>query len=359
MFKEFILENWALLLITAAFAIVLKTTIFIERRMIKRMYVLIALIFSLAVIVFIEFYLSARGMAGNIRLVLMAVRYSATPLIMAMILYTLVRRVRWSAFIPAAVFAVINFVSIPTGIVFSLGADGSLRRGPLGYLPYIAVGVYSVVLICAMYRNSTKQSSEVIPIVFMALSFLSGLILPFVLGRDYSKIFCTTIMIALFVYYVFSILQLTSKDPLTGLLNRQAYYAAVRDDPRSITGIVSIDMNGLKAINDRDGHTSGDRALGVLADCFMRARNDKQSVYRVGGDEFVILCRRSSENEIRQLIERIRGNLSGTGYSCSIGYSCSPDGARAAAEMLKESDKNMYADKEAYYLDNGIDKYRS
>ncbi len=50
------------------------------------------------------------------------------------------------------------------------------------------------------------------------------------------------------MYYVFAIFQLTSKDALTGLLNRQAYKASVRENARTITAIVSIDMNGLKVI---------------------------------------------------------------------------------------------------------------
>ena len=359
MLKEYLLENWALILITVAFAIILKTTIFLERKRVNRMYVLIASVFILSVVVFLEFYLGDQGIYREERIVLMAVRYSATPFIMAMILYTLIRKSRWFVFVPAIVFAVVNFISVFTGIVFSIDDANTLQRGPLGYLPYIAVGLYSIFLVYTMFRNSTKQASEIIPILFMALAFVSGLVLPFVIGKEYSKIFCTTIIVALFVYYVFLILQLTSKDALTGLLNRQAYYAAVSENMKTITGIVSIDMNGLKTINDKEGHTAGDSALETLAQCFMHAKKNKQSVYRVGGDEFVIVCRRSSEKEIKQLIERIQKGLSETGYSCSIGYCFSTDGTMKIDEMLKESDEMMYADKADYYLRSGIDKYRS
>ena len=176
-----------------------------------------------------------------------------------------------------------------------------------------------------------------------------GLILPFVLGKDYSIIFCTTIAIALFVYYVFSILQLTKKDALTGLLNRHAYYAAIADDPKDVTALISIDMNGLKTINDTGGHAAGDEALLTLALCFQRAVKQKQFVYRVGGDEFVIICRRTSESEVKQLLERIEKNVSGTVYSCAVGYSYSPAGDKTIDQMLKESDEMMYAKKAQYH----------
>ena len=70
--------------------------------------------------------------------------------------------------------------------------------------------------------------------------------------------------IALFIYHVFSILQLTKKDALTGLLNRQAYYGETSRSFKDITAIISLDMNGLKKINDTYGHDAGDEALITL-----------------------------------------------------------------------------------------------
>ena len=356
MLRQYLLENWALILITIAFVILLKTTVFLEKKTIRRMCTLVALIFILSVVVFLEFYWNEQDVLRDVRVVLMAVRYSATPFIIAMILFAMIRKARWFVFVPAAVFAVINVISIFTGIVFGISDENVLLRGPLGYLPYVAVGLYSFFLVYKLFKQCNRQATEIIPIIFLAFAFIFGLTLPFVLGKDYSKIFCITIIIALFVYYMFSILQLTSKDALTGLLNRQAYYATVEEKSKNITGIVSIDMNGLKMINDKDGHAAGDEALKTLAHCFIRAGNSKQSVYRVGGDEFLVVCRRSSEEEIVEYTERINKNLSGTEYSCSIGYSCDPNGKKTIEEMVKESDKMMYDNKAQYYLKSGNKK---
>lgn len=347
-----------MLLLLNAFAVLLKTTVFLEKKTVRRMYYLIFSVFLLSISVFLEFYLEAFEEFRNVRIVLMAVRYSATPFIIALILFTLVKKARWYVFIPAVAVAILNFISIFTGIVFSLSESGTLIRGPLGYLPFIGVGVYGVVLVYVLFRQSNKQATEIIPILFLSFAFASGLVLPFVLGRDYSQIFCTTIVIALFVYYVFSILQLTKKDALTGLLNRQAYYADVKDNQKDITALVSIDMNGLKEINDTEGHAAGDEALVTLALCFMRAAKPKQSIYRVGGDEFVIICRRTSENEAKQLLERIAKNVSGTKYSCAIGYSYAPGGTKEIDDMLKESDDMMYAEKARHYLHSGEKRSR-
>lgn len=355
-FLEYLLQNWALILILIAFAIMLKVTVFLDKKTVNKMYVLIAAVFVLSIIVFTEFYLGEINKYRMVRTVMMAIRYSATPIIIAMILYTLVRKAKWYVLAPTLIFAAFNIISIFTGIVFKISDTGELIRGPLGYLPYVAVGLYSFALIFVLFWQCNKQATEIIPIIFLAFALGTGLVFPFILGKDYSKIFCTTIAIALFVYYVFLILQLTKKDALTNLFNRQAYYPAIKGKRKDITAFVSIDMNGLKALNDNEGHLEGDKALKSLADCFSKAAKYHQYVYRMGGDEFVIICYKTSEEELQTLVTKIKKYVSETPYSCSIGYCYCADGSKTPREMVKESDKMMYKDKADFYKKNGKDR---
>ena len=96
----------------------------------------------------------------------------------------------------------------------------------------------------------------------------------------------------------------------------------------------------------------------TLALCFSRAVKRYQSVFRVGGDEFVIVCRKSSERDVTQLIQRIKDNVSETKYSCSIGYSYRSDKTKSIDDLFKESDEMMYADKALYYASSGRDRRR-
>ncbi|MCR4776407.1 MAG: GGDEF domain-containing protein [Saccharofermentans sp.] len=123
---------------------------------------------------------------------------------------------------------------------------------------------------------------------------------------------------------------------------------------REISALVSIDMNGLKIINDTEGHTAGDKAISTISDCFLRAAKRRQPVYRVGGDEFVIVCRKISEDEVLGLTKRIHEYVDSTPYSCSVGYSFSDDGKKTVDELLSESDAKMYAEKQLYYRENKI-----
>ena len=359
MIKEYILLNWSLILVLLGFAVSLKETVFLDKTIIKRCYILIVAIFILSLVVYEEFYLTDLGGHRLTRLILMGIRYSATPFIIAMVIYTLVKKQRWFIFVPAIILGLINILSVFNGLVFSIGNKDELYRGPLGYLPYIVVGMYSVFLIYILIRRSNKQIIEMIPIAFLGFAFGSGLVLPFIYGKDYSRIFCPTVAIALFVYYVFSILQITKKDPLTGLLNRQAYYADIENNPENITALISVDMNGLKALNDSFGHAVGDEGLVTLALCFKRALKNRHMCYRVGGDEFIIVCRKTSKEEMIKLVETIRKYVSETEYGCSIGCSHISDGADSIDALLQESDEEMYKEKAGYYKDAKRDRRNS
>ncbi|MBP5733563.1 MAG: hypothetical protein J6W66_07060, partial [Lachnospiraceae bacterium] len=209
MIKEYLLQNWSLILLLAAFAIALGITVFLDKKTIRRMYALIVAVFLLSIAVFAEFEYTAKTEHTALRGVLMAIRYSATPFIVSLIIYTLVRKQSVLIFIPSVVLAVLDFVSIFTGIVFRIGADNSFSRGPLGYLPFIVAGLYCLALVYLLLRRCNKIWMEIVPILFLCLAFISELVFPFVFGSDFSKIFCPTTAIALFVYYVFEVLQQT------------------------------------------------------------------------------------------------------------------------------------------------------
>ena len=221
-FKNYILQNWILILTLGAFVVILFITSFSSKKMMISLLILLLSILGLSIVVFIEFYLEPIAANSNARIILMAIRYSATPFVLALVIMVLVRRLKAFVFIPALILLVIDFISIFTGIVFGLDKDYKLVRGPLGFLPYAICALYMIFLIYLLIKRSNKRAMEIVPIVFLAVALSSGVIFPFVFGPDFAQIFCTIIAVSLFIYYVFTVLQLTKKDALTGLLNRQA-----------------------------------------------------------------------------------------------------------------------------------------
>ena len=90
-----------------------------------------------------------------------------------------------------------------------------------------------------------------------------------------------------------NIMDLYIKDALTGLLNRRGFEQGIaryftngklENDP---IAVASIDMDGLKDINDNLGHAAGDEALKGIAHCLESVMNEGEIAARIGGDEFV------------------------------------------------------------------------
>ena len=357
--RDYLIQNWALILISLASLVSLHTTAFLDKKFANRMFLLIFETVILSIIVFIEFELEDLGIVWKGRPYLMFIRYSTGALLEAQVLYSLVKKLRKIILLPAVITAVICFINIFTGFINRVLEDGTIQFGPLKLLPYIVPGIYGCFIVYFLYKRTNKQINALFPVAFFSLALGSLVILPFIFGRAYSQLFCKTIGIALFAYYLFSIQGLTRTDSLTRVLNRQACYAELETDPEGISALVSIDMNGLKDINDTRGHAAGDEALTAIALCLTQAAKAHQSVYRIGGDEFLIICRRSTPEEVLRLVERVRKNVSETEYTCSIGYSCTGDSRKSVSEMMKESDEMMYAEKARHYQDIGVDRRRN
>ena len=109
MLDHYILQNWILILILFAFVVFLISTALIDKKATRRLFFLIGEIFVLSICVFCEFHFAHdefKDIAAlrTVRTVLMAIRYSATPLIVAQIIYTLAKREKLYIFIMIEVF---------------------------------------------------------------------------------------------------------------------------------------------------------------------------------------------------------------------------------------------------------------
>ncbi|MBE6865077.1 MAG: GGDEF domain-containing protein [Ruminococcus flavefaciens] len=157
-----------------------------------------------------------------------------------------------------------------------------------------------------MFRHSKAHKEDFILLLYISLTSILCLVFPLFEVDTTSHWFNMTIAVNVMLYYVFLLQKFTKHDPLTNLLNRQSYYSDAERYSNYITAVVAMDMNGLKEINDNEGHKAGDTALQTLADCFWKAANHGQRIYRIGGDEFTILCIGILEKDVLSLIERIR-----------------------------------------------------
>lgn len=143
--------------------------------------------------------------------------------------------------------------------------------------------------------------------------------------------------------------KLSYRDMLTGLYNRNRYierleaYKQVQDQQ---IGAIYIDLNGLKKVNDEQGHRAGDelivRAAGTIAGIFA------EDAYRVGGDEFVVILLDVSREDFARKTEQLRRQMQENGVDASIGgvWQASTENLE---NLLRRADENMYREKKRYY----------
>jgi len=143
-------------------------------------------------------------------------------------------------------------------------------------------------------------------------------------------------------------------DPLTGLHNRRAFDDWIRGqqarDPHARTGIVYVDLDGFKKINDTHGHATGDAVLAEAPRSLSRVVEPPSSAYRLGGDEFLVLMPVADAAEVAALAETISRALTGrygedvsVTLTASVGWSHGKVGN--ADQLLRNADAEMYRQK--------------
>ena len=158
--------------------------------------------------------------------------------------------------------------------------------------------------------------------------------------------------------------RLASRDPLTGCLNRRAFYALFEEaftqgrEQGNELCCLMVDIDLFKRVNDEFGHAVGDQAIQAVADCLQSGVRLADMVGRYGGEEFCLMFPRTTLAEATVLAERLRARVaaeagsrvrmaSGMTLTVSIGVSTSACGARVPLELIDQADRALYAAKES------------
>ena len=155
----------------------------------------------------------------------------------------------------------------------------------------------------------------------------------------------------------------SSTDPLTGIANHRAFHdrleEAVANAERSAQplGLIAIDLDRLKEINDVHGHMAGDRVLEAVAAKIADTCGPNDLCARVGGDEFAVVCPAAEPDAVATLADRIRTAVSALGAAglvggdgervkaeigVSVGFAHMPATARTREELIHHADTQLY-----------------
>lgn len=149
------------------------------------------------------------------------------------------------------------------------------------------------------------------------------------------------------------------QDTLTGLGNRYEYDRTIGDMMLNAMGSVAciyIDANGLHELNNHLGHDAGDEMLRTVSRVILQYFALEES-FRIGGDEFVVLCQNATEEFLLQRIQEIKRDIEEFKYSVSAGLAYS-NYATEIEMVIQTAENRMREDKLAFYAGPGADRQK-
>ncbi|MBL3686273.1 GGDEF domain-containing protein [Leucobacter zeae] len=144
---------------------------------------------------------------------------------------------------------------------------------------------------------------------------------------------------------------LAHTDALTGVLNRRGWDGLIADAQERLdafgdpVAVAVVDLDGLKRVNDSEGHAAGDRLIARAADALRRACAPGAHVARYGGDEFTILANGISPAQSEAAAAEFARALDRAGVRASIGVAAAEPGIVPLDAALELADRRMYAHK--------------
>lgn len=269
------------------------------------------------------------------------------------------RRRLWECYKPqiiiAAVMITITLVNLFVPLVFWISEGNVYERRPLSYVYFVVILYYCISALVVARRFERDNGAS-------AFFHVELFLFPIMLG-----------VILQFMFYGLSLAWMASALGLTGLFmmqqNEMAYIDSLTDvyNRRYLNDMltawiskgetfagVMLDIDRFKAINDTYGHSEGDRVLKDVAEMLTRSRMGGEWVFRFAGDEFIVLKRADSEDEIKPYLENVnrnveRFNLGDRPYELAVSYGASFFESGDIDTFMKTMDDKMYEMKEAHH----------
>lgn len=238
---------------------------------------------------------------------------------------------------------ILCIVSIFNGCIFRFDQMGNRSLGPLAPIPYIFSFIYIAVLLTTAiikFRLGFKHES-----VFI-LTLTVGIVMAVIMNAVFHYKFLISGMASLSCtfYYMFFTSETLTRDALTDAFNRHSFYNDIKNMSRKQMYVVSIDLNGLKQINDTYGHDAGDKAILAVAESAAEVLPVKCRFYRMGGDEFEVLYPNAVYTDVELTTQQLKEAVHKKGYSIAVGFGEFKRGMKLD-DVLREVDAIMYEDK--------------
>lgn len=257
------------------------------------------------------------------------------------------KRKRWFLWLPVLLNCLLYCSAFFSPLTFSYDRDYVFRHGPLSWVMFAVCCVYMILVLIIIHRRfRDRRAGDTFVLWLCAAGCLGAVAVDFIYD-EFTVV--SAILISSMTFYLFLRAQDADHDPLTRLWNRMTFYEDCKKYRNAVTAVASIDMNGLKQINDELGHDAGDRALKMIGRALRGVTDKKTFAYRVGGDEFSLLLFHRAEEERMRVLQAFLEEVWRVGQSVSVGMATREEAGGSLDEMIRISDQRMYEEKNRYY----------
>lgn len=348
----------------------------------KIFYLTYVLIFIASLAEWVGVYISGiTGIPAVWLRIVKCIDYILTPIAGAALVGQMRLRNVWTKILNVVILfnTLFQLVSFFTGWMTKVDEKHYYHHGPL-YNIYIGEYVIVLLLVIILFLNYGKnfRKQNRLSIYLVMVFMLVGIIMQEGLGKDVRTAYLAMTIGATLMFIHSTEYSQQKKDDelleqriqiktdaLTGLLSRYAYNNALdkytTDMPESLVAF-SIDINGLKRVNDTLGHEAGDELICGAAACIKNVFDEVGSCYRTGGDEFIVLASMSKKEAVKcvQDIEKLTKNWTGSlvdSLALSVGYAVLEEHKDCnCSELIQVADKQMYMAKDEYYRTTKVDR---
>lgn len=298
-----------------------------------------------------ELWEAEHGSSAAVCIFFCAVGYAVRPIIIYLFVKLSLRNdntgrlFKFLLLIPMILNALAAFSAFFTDIVYTYNSSNEFVRGPLGYFTHIVCILYMILLlIFTVNRFCSRDYYEgLIILLIVTVNIIAMCMESF--GGMYGTN-RTAYSLSIVFYYMFFSVESFKRDPLTNALNRHCFYIDSEKHKEDLTAVVSIDLNDLKKINDMGGHAKGDEAICTTVNSIEKTIPKGCLLYRTGGDEFMILCKKIDKSAVNKMLTDIRSEMKKTPYTCAIGAAYT--NGKDFDSVCAKADAEMYKDKKKY-----------
>ena len=371
MFLEYLISNFALLCICIAMIFIIIYNARGQTRENQYSFLIVVTAFILSIIGMLE--QTYKKQPDNVFLptLFTYLGYIIRPVVVYFFIQLVGKKVKyqWLFYIPLVINALIYTFSLFVNVeplskvafYYTLNAKGDgfdFNRGYLNFTAHVIAGIYTVYFLVNVFKKLNSKHKNDCIVLFVCCLFAIGAVILESLSLA-TNLLNVTIAISCFFYYLYLYVQQSRLDALTGLLDRKSFYHDTKKFGKNINAVINIDMNGLKLINDKQGHHEGDKAILFVSNVIEDSTDKNAYVYRMGGDEFTVVLVNCKPEDIQIIIRNIKSVLSRSSYSASIGYAYNENKDLTVDELSKIADEQMYIDKENFYNNSKMERRKS